>query len=629
MSKYKYDFTLNAAEKNSSLTGLASRVQKGQHILELGCSYGYLSHFLQDQLDCSVVGVDIDDEAIKQAAPFCTHVILCADVLEHLKNPIALLASLKPFLHKDSRLLASVPNIAHASIRLELLQGHFDYESLGLLDDTHLHFYTRDGLIKMLMQAGYVCTDIAYSSRDLADEVIEQGFAAMGVKPTEKTQSLLRAPDAMAYQFIIEARPAKEELVKHIPHLLSPKPLASTGVFYSELRETIVNLQKQNASLETQNKNHLANIRRLEESVFLLEQQRNAERVHNSNYKKEIARFEERILNTQQLRDAERVHNSNYKKEIARLEEKIVHTQQQRDAERVHNSNYKKEIKQWCVTVATVDDALFDVSEENISIREQNKNLLEQIAHITEQYHIARTGREHLEQVLQRVHKKISYRIVRAAKDFPKTAKKLLVSTGKQALDKSRNADIVIARENNLQDYTQWLAQYGELTQTDKQDIKLTIENWQDTPKIAVLMPVYNPQSTCLENAINSVLNQLYPNFQLCIADDASTKPYVRELLQKFEQQDQRIKVVYRTQNGHISAASNSALELVNADYVALMDHDDLLTPDALYQIAKTLQQYPEAELIYSDEDKMNLQGERYAPYFKPDWNLMVRKIMI
>jgi GT2 family glycosyltransferase len=91
--------------------------------------------------------------------------------------------------------------------------------------------------------------------------------------------------------------------------------------------------------------------------------------------------------------------------------------------------------------------------------------------------------------------------------------------------------------------------------------------------------------------------------------------------LQAASQNDSRIKIVFREQNGHISEASNSALALVDAEFVALMDHDDLLTPDALYWVAKAIKQNPDVQLIYSDEDKMDLQGQRYAPYFKPDWN--------
>ncbi|MFC1688829.1 glycosyltransferase family 2 protein [Pseudomonadota bacterium] len=140
-------------------------------------------------------------------------------------------------------------------------------------------------------------------------------------------------------------------------------------------------------------------------------------------------------------------------------------------------------------------------------------------------------------------------------------------------------------------------------------------------PLISVLMPTYNPPLGWLKEAVESVRNQLYENWELCIADDASTDPAVRGFLESASQKDQRIKVTFRDENGHISAASNSALELCEGDWVALMDHDDVLAEDALYCVADAINRYPETWLIYSDEDKISEQGYRFEPYFKCDWN--------
>src|SRR4051794_32591865 len=140
-------------------------------------------------------------------------------------------------------------------------------------------------------------------------------------------------------------------------------------------------------------------------------------------------------------------------------------------------------------------------------------------------------------------------------------------------------------------------------------------------PLISVLMPVYNPDPAFLRAAIESVRTQLYPHWELCIADDASTAPGVRETLQDCAAADGRIRVVLRAENGHISASSNSALELAGAPWLALMDHDDLLAEDALYRVAACIDTHPRARLIYSDEDKIDDAGQRSDPYFKPDWN--------
>jgi glycosyltransferase involved in cell wall biosynthesis len=134
-------------------------------------------------------------------------------------------------------------------------------------------------------------------------------------------------------------------------------------------------------------------------------------------------------------------------------------------------------------------------------------------------------------------------------------------------------------------------------------------------------MPTYNPKKEWLIAAIESVRNQNYRNWELCVADDASSEEAGKHILSEYARKDSRIKVVFRETNGHISEASNSALAMATGDWVALMDHDDLLAPDALAQVAACIEENPEARLIYSDEDKINVSGERHDPHFKPDWN--------
>jgi len=135
-------------------------------------------------------------------------------------------------------------------------------------------------------------------------------------------------------------------------------------------------------------------------------------------------------------------------------------------------------------------------------------------------------------------------------------------------------------------------------------------------------MPVYNTPETYLDQAIWSVRNQLYGNWELCIADDKSSDSNVRKVLSRHGKEDDRIKIMYREENGHISLASNSALELASGQYVALLDHDDVLAEHALYMIVKELNENPGYKFIYTDEDKISPKGVRSDPTFKPDWNL-------
>ncbi|WP_010312499.1 glycosyltransferase family 2 protein [Synechococcus sp. CB0101] len=169
-------------------------------------------------------------------------------------------------------------------------------------------------------------------------------------------------------------------------------------------------------------------------------------------------------------------------------------------------------------------------------------------------------------------------------------------------------------------DYEAWRAEFGT-TAEEKQAMAAWAEALPQPVPIAVLMPVFNPKPEWLQAAIDSVRAQLYPHWQLCIADDRSTDPRIQPLLEAAMAADPRIQVVFRERNGHICASSNSALELVQAPWVALLDHDDLLPDEALIWVAKAIAEHPQARLFYSDEDKLSPAGELFDPYFKGDWN--------
>ena len=167
--------------------------------------------------------------------------------------------------------------------------------------------------------------------------------------------------------------------------------------------------------------------------------------------------------------------------------------------------------------------------------------------------------------------------------------------------------------------YQQWLDKnYSTAAELEKMTQAVELFDYQ--PTVSIITPVYNTDASFLEEAIQSVIAQIYPHWQLCLADDASTDSYVREILERYSDQDSRIQVIYREQNGHISAASNSALEIASGEFIALLDHDDLLAPDALYRVVELLNQNPSADMIYSDEDKVDENYYLSNPFFKPDW---------
>ena len=169
--------------------------------------------------------------------------------------------------------------------------------------------------------------------------------------------------------------------------------------------------------------------------------------------------------------------------------------------------------------------------------------------------------------------------------------------------------------------YERWVEVFDSLDRAERWHLEQSLGRLERFPLISVVVPVYNPPPQYLREAVESVRAQIYGRWELCIADDCSTDPKVAEVLVEAAADDDRIKVVRRAENGHISAATNSALDIALGEWVAFMDHDDLLAPHALAVMALSLSAHPGAVLAYSDEDKVDDSGHRFDPYFKPDFD--------
>jgi GT2 family glycosyltransferase/glycosyltransferase involved in cell wall biosynthesis len=171
----------------------------------------------------------------------------------------------------------------------------------------------------------------------------------------------------------------------------------------------------------------------------------------------------------------------------------------------------------------------------------------------------------------------------------------------------------------STEDYQRWIR---EVEKTDFVALREKANELPQKPLISIVIPTYNSNVIWLREVIESIRSQIYANWELCIADDASTNEDVKTLLREYQNLDQRVKVVFRSENGHISNASNSALQIAAGEFIGLVDHDDLLSPDALFWVADAINKDPAVGMIYSDEDKIDLKGVRQSPYFKSDWNL-------
>lgn len=173
----------------------------------------------------------------------------------------------------------------------------------------------------------------------------------------------------------------------------------------------------------------------------------------------------------------------------------------------------------------------------------------------------------------------------------------------------------------NLEDFECWFNTYGRMSNKSRNLMIKRQNSYKHQLLISIILPVYCSRLDWLREAIESVRNQIYTNWELCIADDASKNSELTDFLKSYEKIDPRIKVVICEENGHISNASNAALSLASGEWIALLDHDDVLAEDALSRVVQAINTQPEAKIVYTDEAKIGEDGVKHSPYFKCDWN--------
>jgi 2-polyprenyl-3-methyl-5-hydroxy-6-metoxy-1,4-benzoquinol methylase len=218
----KYEARIDLENTNTSHALIVEFVGRGKRVLDVGCAAGDLARVLAER-GCGVTGIEIDPEAARHAEKLCERVvvgdvedldlsemlrdeafdvIVFGDTLEHFKNPLRTLDRLKPFLRSEGYLVASIPNVAHGSVRLALIQGKFRYSPLGLLDNTHLRFFTRASVEQLFEDAGFLITGLKRTLRGIFDTEIEIEEALIPDEVLELVQADL---ESSTYQFVLAA----------------------------------------------------------------------------------------------------------------------------------------------------------------------------------------------------------------------------------------------------------------------------------------------------------------------------------------------------------------------------------------------------------------------------------------
>ncbi|MEW8507345.1 MAG: glycosyltransferase [Candidatus Thiodiazotropha sp.] len=588
----EYDYKLDLNVENNSHTQLVRRIPPGSRVLELGCATGYMSDYLRRELGCYVVGVEYDRAMANKAKSACDKVIVgdvqkanwlkrldgerfdvitCADILEHLRDPVSLLRHLPDLLLEGGRLLASVPNGAHAALRLELLEGRFTYEDSGLLDRTHLHLFTYNSLRELFVRGGFRVEELSYTFHDMADTEVESRLKRLGFEAGERGLALFHTPEAAAFQFILSAVADESVSADDFP-ALTDKPMESSMEVY---RNLLQELHQAGTTAATR-------LEMVEERDKLLQQQ------------------QEHLTILHDLRDQHTAQIESLSQTVAELQQEVA-----------QKNRLQQELQQMDRQLSAAHAEAGHMTAEATRYRQNLKDVMN-----------SRGWRGYMALMTP-------LRLWRSAapqiKNYIKEPR-LIASKIAEIKDKDVGGDWRSILKHLFTDtsptynYSLWIREVEPVGLPTAKDV-MAINNHAQSPLISILMPVYNVAEAWLRAAIESVLKQSYTHWELCIADDASTKPQIRRVLDEYTNRYKQIKVVYREKNGHIAAATNSALSLATGDFVGLMDHDDVLTPDALFFVAQETILHPQAELIYSDEDKLNDEGVRFDHYFKPDFN--------
>lgn len=276
-----YSAKIGLSNMNNSHSKLVMMCGYDKRVLDIGCSYGHLAMALKER-GCTVVGVELDPEAASEASTICERVIvgdldqldlqselrgesfdvaLFGDVIEHLKSPQRLLTEIRTLLAPGGFIGVSVPNIAHASIRLMLMRGEFSYSDLGILDDTHLRFFTKKSICDLLTGSGYIVDSVDWTEVEVRERELKESIKPP-LKDLVEVAKSFSGPESIAFQYVIKASPANEP--ERVMELSRDKMLAERRVAELESAQAVFeDLKKHANGLEAERENLIEAIQQL------------------------------------------------------------------------------------------------------------------------------------------------------------------------------------------------------------------------------------------------------------------------------------------------------------------------------------------------------------------------------
>ncbi|MCI8441392.1 MAG: glycosyltransferase [Provencibacterium sp.] len=649
----KYDTPL-ALDENNSAAKIIRQVRPQTSVLELGPACGKMTRYLSEQLGCQVFIVERDRQAFRQAMAyaadgFCGDImdfewarqlagrrfqqIILADVLEHLPDPLAVLKRCRELLAKDGLLLLSTPNLAHGDILLSLFENRFFYQKLGLLDETHIHFFSYQSLSECCRQAGLRV-------------IVEDGTTVplfgteLGLKRQAFSEALLRQlslhPLGEIYQFVWALQTEEYVLGHGAPKklLIDPEALPSNALCYPDTGNGYREQEKMAVQV------HLLSPGRMSASLQPPEGTRRL-RFHPVPGCCILSRLqalcERGILEPKALNGQKAGGNllflqggpqlefelSDFPAGIIRLEWDFCpvegHALLQALGELASLKSLQEEQRELLESLTEKKESLaaelnrykrqaLEAAGQNRELFEQNQRLQQDLQAIT------RSRCWRLTAPLRRVLDGIKRRM----KQNPHTA---LLYRGLSVLRHegfraalNRVAARLKGRSRNKRFIRESLLSVKERKQQEGYPFAVRI-------KFSILAPLYNTPPEFLKEMIESVRAQTYSEWELCLADGSDTAHgEVESICLQYARKDARIRYQRLENNLGIAGNTNACIDMATGSYIALFDHDDLLHPAALFENMRAISEQG-ADFLYSDE--MTFSGSIDHPltmHFKPDF---------
>jgi glycosyltransferase involved in cell wall biosynthesis/SAM-dependent methyltransferase len=601
--------------------------------------------------------------------------IIFADVLEHLMDPKSALKKVKPFLSEEGQILITFPNLAHNSVLIDLFNNKLDWRETGLLDATHKSFFVQSGFEKVFEEAGLFILKEDFTINQVGYNELESTYEDL---PVEVRAAFKARPFGEVYQYFYAlSKKAVEHPVRVIPE--NSSYMKNIHFLYDCGEEEQKEFDSQLNNVTGDNKTFTLNI---PETIKLLKifpsmtgavvdvtmsvdgteiktSATNAVYVKNNRYFFSDDQVPVMEINDKRIAGKTMTLHFDYQYEggfSTTIHELIDYAVEMREGQQVlknkksmvrgkQMNKYKKvSISKFDSFISlNIDDIVRHVEEKKTVIRGwaySREDKLPVTFEVTAETAIDySTTTEYRRDVIDMFELKgdqdYGFEIeVNDPDDQPTYFLNVTAQNGRKLQYRLEKPNMVqpggkvqralrSLQTRGLVGSMKWYFKRQEQLETpvDETAILEELKSFAFQPKISVAVPVYNVEEKWLDACVSSLQNQYYENWELCLADDASPSASIKPLLKKYADADDRIKVIYREENGHISEATNSALTIATGDYIGFMDNDDELAPQALYEVVKALNEDPTIDFIYTDEDKVTESGKKFNAFYKSKWN--------